>query len=473
MSVVAEVAAADPPRRSLTPRQLRRTAPPLLPLKPGWPLRVLLLGFPVLWALGLSGFAASLLAVPMALELRRRRPLKLPRGFTLWVLFLLCSFAGFLVLGVNPPGTVVSGTGARLFGFGMRELSYVTVTIVLLYVGNLTEKELPQRQLVKWMGTFFVIATLGGLLGLVMPDFQFTSPFELMLPHSIRSNIYVAHLVHPAAAQVQDLFGDQTPRPSAPFDYTNTWGFHMSLLAVWFVVDWFCGTGTPRRIVGALILAVGGVTIAMSLNRAAWIGVVISVVYLAVRLAARGRLLPLAGLGLGVLVAGAVLLASPLHQTFDQRLDNGQSNDIRALTSQRAIDLAEQSPIIGYGSSRAALGSGSTITVGRSASCPQCGNPVIGSNGYVFMLLVSTGVVGTGLFLGFGLARVRRTARDPSPLAMAGTLVILLTGFYGFFYDVASWMAIPFISLGVLWRHDQLRSDQRAREKEGVGHALT
>ena len=73
-------------------------------LRPGWPITVLLVGFPVLWALGLAAFATQILAIPMAIELVRRRPIKVPAGFAIWVLFLVCSLAGFLVLGVNPSG---------------------------------------------------------------------------------------------------------------------------------------------------------------------------------------------------------------------------------------------------------------------------------------------------------------------------------------------------------------------------------
>ena len=80
------------------------------------------------------------------------------------------------------------------------------------------------------------------------------------------------------------------------------------------------------------------------------------------------------------------------------------------------------------------------------------------------MLLMSTGWVGAGLFFGFGGVQVWRARNDRSPVVMAGSLVILLTGFYGFLYDVSTWMLVPFVMLAILWRADQRRqSDNLAK----------
>ena len=72
-------------------------------LPPGWPLTMLLVGYPVFWALGLVAFVLQIVAVPMAIELLRRRPVRVPRGFGIWILFLILSAAGILVLGLTRP----------------------------------------------------------------------------------------------------------------------------------------------------------------------------------------------------------------------------------------------------------------------------------------------------------------------------------------------------------------------------------
>ena len=463
--------AEPPPRIEPTHRALpsraeleARARPRLLPGRPSWPITVLIGGFPIFWLLGLSSFAVVIMSVPMGIELLRRRPIKVPRGFLLWALFLLWTFASLIVLGVDPPNTIPDSATGRLLGFGMREMSYISVTVTMLYIGNLTEEELPQERLVRLLGWFFITVVAGGLLGMLAPTFEFTSPFEMVLPGSIRSNLYVQHLVHPTAAQVQELISAATPRPAAPFGYTNTWGFHITLLSIWFVVGWFLARGTLAKTLAVVVLLTGAVVLIYSLNRAAWIGAVLAVVYVVVRLAMHRRAMPLAASLLGVAVASVIFVATPLHDVVDQRLDAGKSDNIRAFTTERAIELSSRSPVIGYGSTRSAVGSASSIAVGKSADCPQCGNVSIGINGYFFMLLMSTGWVGAGLFFGFGGVQVWRARNDRSPVVMAGSLVILLTGFYGFLYDVSTWMLVPFVTLAILWRADQRRqSDNLAK----------
>lgn len=446
--------AADRP--SILRSGFRRTTP----LPAGWPLVVLLGGFPVFWALGMPNLAVTIMAVPMAVHLLTHRPIRLPHGFLLWALFLTWSLVAVLMLGVDPPGTIPDSASGRLIGWGFRELSYVSVTVVLLYIGNLTEEEFPQRRLVRLLGWFFVWAVCGGVLGMLLPYFEFTSPFEMILPQSIRSNPYVNQLVHPTAAQVQELLGGETPRPAAPFGYTNTWGYHITVLAVWFVAGWVIGRRASSKLIAISILLVGGVVLIYSLNRAAWIGALLAVAYVVIRLALHQRLLPLLGTLLAAAVAVLVFFASPLHQVVEARAADGKSNDIRSFTTERALELSAQSPIIGYGSTRAAVGSSSSIAVGKSAECPQCGNVSIGINGYLYMLLMSTGWVGAFLFFAFGSVQVWRVRGDPSPIVAAGITVLLMTAFYAFFYDISTWFLVPFVTLGILWREDQRRQQE-------------
>lgn len=427
------------------------------PLWAPWPLTALLVGFPIFWFLGLATFALPLMAVPMAMELVRRRPVRLPRGFTLWLLFLVWSSAGILVIGVNPQGTVPDSTASRLLGYGLRELSYVSITILLLYIGNLTHKELPTERVVKLLGVFFVWTVAGGVLGMLLPNLEFTSLFERLLPHKVSDNLYVQHLVHPASAQVQELGSDPTPRPAAPFAYTNDWAFNLTILAPWFFLAWLKGKRAGRRILGFAVLTVSAVILVYSLNRAAWIGVVLMVLFVAFWLAKRGRLLPLSATALVAVIAAAVFVASPLQGVVSQRLENGKSNGIRTFTTERAFELSARSPILGYGSTRNTFGSAASIAIGKTPECPQCGNVSIGINGYFYLLLMSTGYVGAALFFGLGAVQLWRARRNDGQIAMVASLVVLVTAFYGFFYDESTWLMVPFIALAVLWREDRAR----------------
>jgi hypothetical protein len=431
-------------------------------------LWLLLVGFPAFWVLGLGAFAVPMMAVPMGLELLRRRPLKLPRGFLMWALFLVWSLAGVALLGVNPYGYVPDTVSGRLIGYGTRESMYLGLTIVLLFIGNLSETELPQAKLVRWLAWSFCGVVAGGLLGLVAPTFDFTSLFEVVLPNSLRSNIFVQAQVHPRAAQVQAIFGDTTPRPAAPYPYTNQWSFNLVLLAVWFVVAVARSRSARVKLGGVLVLAAAAVTLVYSLNRAAWIAVVVGIAYAALRLARRGRL----GLVLVIVLAGtsaaAVVAATPLGDVVSQRIDAGNSNQIRAFTIERAFELSAESPVVGFGSTRSTLGSASSIAVGRSAGCPTCGNAQIGMNGYLYMLLVTTGLGGVVLFAGLGVAQWWRCRRLGTPVALAGSTVLVMTAYFSPVYDAATWMLVPFVSVALLWREGQRTdgSDRPAPPRE-------
>src|SRR5581483_1605935 len=159
-------------------------------------------------------------------------------------------------LGVDPPGTVPGSFASRLLPVAFRAGEYLSLTVMLVYAGNLTARELPQRKLVRLLAWLFLVTVAGGVLGMVAGRFQFSSPFELLLPGSVRNNSFVQSLVHPAAAQMMDVLGHDSPRPAAPWGYTNTWGNNYCLLAVWFVVAcWGYPARWRTRLLAGAVLA--------------------------------------------------------------------------------------------------------------------------------------------------------------------------------------------------------------------------
>jgi hypothetical protein len=434
-------------------------------------LSALIVFFPVWWALGLMELIFPLLAIPMAIHLARRRPIRLPPGFALWALFLVWVLVGAVMLGVDPPSTMQAPASTRLIAYVVRLVEYLSMTVVLLYVGNLRDDELSRRRIVQMLGGFFLVATVGGLLGTFRPAFEFTAPLELLLPQGFRSNIYVQSLVHPEAAQVQDVLGYSAPRPKAPFDYTNSWGNNMVILGVWFVAGWW-GSGRPvRRAATAVVLCVAAVPVVYSLNRGVWIGIGFAVAYVAMRLAIRGRPVALVGAAAVVAVGIAAVLLSPLGQVIDERLDNPQSNSIRASLNEQSVQLALTSPILGYGGTRNAEGSPQSIAVGRTSSCVRCGNFAIGSTGQLWQLLISTGLVGTALYFGFFVLQLWRYRRDRTAIGIAGSLVILLMLLFALFYNaLASPLFLLMLSVGLLWRSDQA-AQEAARRVSAPGTA--
>ena len=63
------------------------------------------------------------------------------------------------------------------------------------------------------------------------------------------------------------------------------------------------------------------------------------------------------------------------------------------------------------------------------------------------------------LYFGFLIRSCSDMRRDHSALGIAGTLVVVLQIFYAGFYSALTMpLAITFLSIGLLWRNDQLRS---------------
>ncbi|MEJ7706379.1 MAG: hypothetical protein WKF82_03295 [Nocardioidaceae bacterium] len=208
--------------------------------------------------------------------------------FCLWVLL------STLMLGVDPEGTVQGSAVSRLLPSILVRADYFAATIALLYIGNLTEHELPQRLLQQLLALMFVWVVAGGILGLVFPTLEFASLLERVLrlaSGDFVSNPFVRSLVHPASAQLQDVLGSTTPRPSAPWGYTNIWGNNFGVLIVWFVYVWDVRATGNKMILfgGAVVLAVSLVVATLSLNRGLWIGLLLALAYAMARLARNGH----------------------------------------------------------------------------------------------------------------------------------------------------------------------------------------
>ena len=115
----AAAAAGSTPAPAVRPSALERR------LGPAWPLKVMLLGFPIWWALGLASFVVLTAAGVMAAQIRRRGLSRLPAGFPLLVLFLLWMLAGAALLWADAPGTVGGGGPERIIPFAYRVLWYL------------------------------------------------------------------------------------------------------------------------------------------------------------------------------------------------------------------------------------------------------------------------------------------------------------------------------------------------------------
>ncbi len=432
--------------------------------RPAWPVSWLLIGYPLWWALGLADFMWIILAVPMAARMlawrRAGRPVRVPSGFMFWLAFLVVVGAGVVAITLTAPGTVPSPVSHRVLSYANRTAGYLGMTVLLLYAGNLTERELPRRSLAWMLGLVGVYAVAGGVLGVVLPHLAFNSPFLLMLPKSVQANPFIQASMHPALTQVQNVLGTAAGRPKAPFDYTNTWGDCLTILLPFLLFGrWWNGTRRARLVATAAIVASVG-PLLYSLNRGAWIGVLLAVGYLAVRLAARGRTALLGTLAAASVIAVLVIAVTPLSTVIAGRLANGKSNELRAHLDKLAVTDALASPVIGYGDTRQEQGSPASIAIGPSPKCPTCGQLAVGSTGQLWLLLVCDGLLGTALYLAFFCRGVWVFRRDTSPYGYAGLLVLLLSFWYMLSYDATGApLGFTMLAYALLWKNDVARRE--------------
>ncbi len=440
------------------PQPARRWRPPT-----HWPLSVTLLGFPVWWALGLRTLLPMLLALVMADQLARRRKLVLPGGFAIWAMYLAWFCLGLFVLFADAPGAVPGGDPSRLLVFGYRAAWYVTATIGLLWVTNLSESELPTRWLYQLLGFMFLVTTVGGVTGVLAPNVEFTSLVEAMLPRGLRSNSLVQSMVHPAVADLQNVLGRPEARPKAPFPFANSWGSNLALYLPFFLVAWFRHGPRWQRFVGPVVLVLATIPVVYSLNRGLWVCLAAGaagLVWLQI-----GKARPLAVLATVVaLVSATLALAlSPLGTVFQERLENQHSNDRRGqLLTQTWNSTIEGSPVVGFGSTRDVQGSFASIAGASTPDCGPCGVPPLGTQGHIWQLIFSQGLVGAVLFLSFFALALSRCWRCRTTTETLGTFVLAFFGLLLLVYDT---LGMPLFT--VMLVVGLVAREQRARATPG------
>jgi O-antigen ligase len=263
---------------------------------------------------------------------------------------------------------------------------------------------------------------LGGWLGIVSPSGSLPTLTEHLLPGSIAADPFVHELVHPSFAQVQNFLGYDLGRPKAPFAYTNDWGSNFGLLFPVFVLGWVGSRNRFRRRVAPLFLLASLVPALYSLNRGMWLSIGVGLVYVAVGFAVRGRAGGARLLGTVVVVLGAsLLLVAPLRSVVEDRLHTPHSNQGRELLYSQAIDLVERAPLIGHGAPQN-VGGGHLL-------------PDVGTQGQLWLVLVSQGLLGTIFFVTAIAGAAWRTRRGPTvPFWCHVTLVVALVQLP--FYDM-------------------------------------
>jgi O-antigen ligase len=433
----------DGPRLPAAPdsRQATVLSQPGLPFArelPRWPLTIVFIGVPLWWVTGIGDFILPIAAALMLAHLVRRGRVEVPRGFGLWLLFLLWML--FSVIEID--------SGGRLLGFVYRAAIYGAVTIILLYVYN-GRRLLTGSYLAGMLTGYWLLVVFGGYLGVLVPLFSITTPLAQVLPSALLENELVREMAFRRVTQFNpDSFLALDARPSAPFLYTNGWGNAYSLLMP--VVIAYLGMVRGRRRFWWILAAVplSFVPAFLTLNRGMFIGLGLALAYGVIRLALRGRVRAVAAL-VGILaVVAAVFVALPAQERLSERLDVSATTQTRYGLYQEAVERTLESPLFGYGAP-------------RPSESP--GSPSVGTQGQVWTVLFSHGFPGLFFYLAWLVWAFVRTCRHPSALGLAFNTVLLLTIVEGVYYGVlTTGLPIAMIAAGYALRQpEETTTDRR------------
>jgi polysaccharide biosynthesis protein PslJ len=378
------------------------------------PLYLFVLAYLVLWVLGLAylawPLAGLLFALPLALG---ERPVRVPPGFGLWMLFLL-----WMLL-----SSTQVDTSLRVALFGWRAVVYLAATAVFLWVFNQPRAVLTDRAVTGPVVLLWSACVLGGLAGVAWPSVAWHSLAESVLPRSIVHDPTGFAYVHPALVDTKfRALGHAIGRPKAFFAYTNQWGAAIGVMTPFAVAAFAAARGVKRTAIGVL-LALSVVPIVVSLNRGLWLALAVALVYIAWRLAVRGNARLLLTLLGGTAVVAVIVLLSPLGSLLHQRLSSQtNSNGTRTAIYGQTVDQVRSSPVFGFGSPRPTT---AQILTGAH----------VGTQGQIYLVLFSHGIPGLIFFVAFFGVTFVRSCRGRLSMSAAWNIALLIAGVEMFFYD--------------------------------------
>jgi polysaccharide biosynthesis protein PslJ len=410
---------------------------------PRWPLAAMFVLFPLWWLLGPGEAMWIPLAGVMLLFLRRHGKIQTPKGFGIWLLFLLwmaCS-----VIAIDTPG--------RLVGFGFRALLYVSVTVAFLYVYN-ARATLTARYVAGILTIFWLVVVAGGYLGVFWPTLAINTPLGALLPTWLSENELVQEMVvRRATSYNPDSYLQLDPRPSAPFLYTNGWGNAYSVLTP-IVIAYLALVRRERRFWWLLpVVPLSFVPAFLTLNRGMFIGLGVALVYILLRSIVRGNVRAILVItALSVLAAGA-WASLPAAERLSERVDVSTSTEDRADLYGETFQRTLEQPVFGYGAP-------------RPSETPSA--PSVGTQGQFWMVMFSHGFPGVVLFIGWFVWAYFRSIRERDPVGLACNTVLLLTVVESLYYGMMTTGLMVAMLAAALVLRPQEAAEPAALEPEAM-----
>lgn len=343
---------------------------------------------PVWWVLGFAQFLWGAIAFPLFFMVLRLPEIRLPRGSGLWMLYI-----GWTILSASQLDEL-----NHVLAYVYRMTVLFGAALLFVYLYNQPAEQVPRERVIGWMCVFWAWIALGGLLGVLAPNFTINSVAHRLLvgflPGDLGSNGWFVSLTTPRAAQVQDFLGFPLPRPAAPFSYTNEWGSCFAFTAPFAFAGLLIFRGWRRSLLLAVTL-IAFVPAIVSLNRGLWVTVIVGGLYFAVRSAWEGR--PQAAVTVGAIgaILGLLIVVTPMRTLVEGRFESDHSNVARLTLYTTVAQEVQHSPLFGYGVPRV------------SEDYPNL--PAIGTHGHFWTALYSQGIPGLLLFLAASLSSAWRS----------------------------------------------------------------
>lgn len=390
---------------------------------------------PVWWALGISGIVLSLCTLPLIAALVLRRRILVPRGFGLYLVFLLwCVFSATQLV-----------SSRQAFSSAYRGSLYLGAGLLFLYVLNASRADLPPDRVVGIMAGFFVLTVVGGVIGMIVPNISFTTVAHGLVPPSLLADQFVSDLVSASTSSGRAFAAYPIYRPKAPFIYANEWGAAYAMSLPFALCAVAKARTKARRDMLLIVCLVSVFPLVFSLNRGAWLSAVAGVLYATIRLARgrNGQLLRV--VAVASMILGVLFFVTPLGEIVMTRLQNGYGDAHRAELYSESLTLVRSSPVLGYG-----------------APVLIEGNLSAGTHGQLWTILVSQGVPGLLAFTGWLLWALWRSSRRLPPGHPGDPVVRFwceVTIFVALiqmpYYDLLPWgLSIAMVAAAVAWRED-------------------
>lgn len=329
---------------------------------PAWPLGAAFALYPVCWALGASWLTfpvAALLMVPLLLA--ERAHARVPPGFGWYALFLLAT-----------PVTLLTGHGALATLY--RGSTYFAAGVFFLYAYNM---QYAVRRAARYLTVFWGVSIVGGFIGTVAPDLSIRTPLHAM----VGSTGYLASITSAKFASISSAFG--TPRPCAPFFYSNMWGAVIAMTVPAVVAFILKGSSIPARVVVTVLALLAVVPVVYSLDRSLWAALGFFASYVIVRALRRGNIGTLGAIVATIAVGLSYLATSWLGELITSKLSYSETTAARSEIYSATLSAFQQSPWVGNGPESA------------NAWGTQALAGDIGTQGQFWMLLYAGGLIMT------------------------------------------------------------------------------